>query len=266
MHIFLSMLAAAILPQKNPTFSYPSHIDSLEVSAVTVPVNDTTNVTVFEAADREWWSKQNTDDLISGQNKDSVYGLKLWPGAVGSISVLSSLAATRDSQSLAGLTVLELGCGNGCASIAAAQLGAAQVIATDISEQALRFTEIAARSAGFDSNRFHCQPFDVCGSCPLPDADIVLVSDLLYESTLARSVARRVVEADARDSCIIVSGDPARAARGDFLETLQQTSQRSTGEGWHFFGPSFSVRLDALKWKSKRVETAIWNQDFEARL
>ena len=107
----------------------------------------------------------------------------------------------------------------------------------------------------------------------------------------------------ARGSCVIVTGDPSRAARGDFLRALADQQRRrnsrrqerrgprnagpqesgelepselelesaSPGNGGglgrldgrfedEFFGPSFTVALAALKWKSKRVEVAVLNR------
>lgn len=62
-------------------------------------------VTVLEAADHEWWSQQETEDLVTGQDADSVYGLKLWPGALAAAQTIADLAATRGDGTLRGLRV-----------------------------------------------------------------------------------------------------------------------------------------------------------------
>ena len=241
--------------------SIPATIAGHAVRPVRVPLRPNLAVTVFDASDHQWWASQGTADLATGQTVANVYGLKLWPGALAVAESLTSLAAARESSSLAGLTVLELGCGNGLASLTAAALGAEEVTATDISESALLFTRSASTFGGLD-DRLSTRHFDVlgcdrAGAVPLPSADIVLVADLLYEPALARGVAQRVAEGEARGSCVIIAGDPDRHARADFLEAYS----RIVGvKEQRFFEPGFSVRLDALKWKSKRVEVAVLNQ------
>lgn len=119
---------------------------------------------------------------------------------------------------------LELGCGNGLASLTAAALGCEDVLATDVSDRALGLTRVAADHGGF-REAVRTARFDVLsygarsgagsggsgaarkgmgskeeaeegqGGGLLPPADVVVVADLLYEPSLAAGVAARVVEA-----------------------------------------------------------------------
>ena len=83
--------------------------------------------TVLEIDDYEWWERQTADD--------NPYGGKIWPGAIAAATRLVELAATDE---LAGLSVIEIGAGNGFCSLAAAALpGPRSVLATDISEMSL---------------------------------------------------------------------------------------------------------------------------------
>jgi predicted nicotinamide N-methyase len=115
------------------------------------------------------------DDLIDerefARDEFLPYWAELWPSAVA----LARIAAARCCP---GLSVLELGCGLGLPSIAAA-LSGADVLATDWSNDALRFTRANAARNGA---RVATAVVDWRSPPPLPSADLVLGSDLLYEA------------------------------------------------------------------------------------
>lgn len=82
--------------------------------------------------------------LPTGASEPSFdHGALLWPGAV----LLAQLLAS--GPTLEGLTTLELGCGTGLCSLAAAARGASSV-ATDISPLSLQLTTHAAAEQGLD--------------------------------------------------------------------------------------------------------------------
>lgn len=82
--------------------------------------------------------------LPTGASEPSFdHGGLLWPGAV----LLAQLLAS--GPTLEGLTTLELGCGTGLSSLAAALRGASSV-ATDISPLSLQLTTHAAAEQGLD--------------------------------------------------------------------------------------------------------------------
>lgn len=115
------------------------------------------------------------DDLIDerafARDEFLPYWAELWPSA----SALARVAAARCRP---GLSVLELGCGLGLPSIAAALCGA-DVLATDWSHDALRFTRAnAARNGASVATAV----VDWRSPPRLPTADLVLGSDLLYEA------------------------------------------------------------------------------------
>ena len=160
--------------------------------------------------------------LPTGASEPSFdHGGLLWPGAV----LLAQLLAS--GPTLEGLTTLELGCGTGLSSLAAAKRGASSV-ATDISPLSLQLTTHAAAEQGLDvqapvarraacsvtlssQSASHPYPnqasyFDLARtSQPLPTADVVLAADVLYLSELTRSVARRIAEARARGSLVLLT-------------------------------------------------------------
>jgi predicted nicotinamide N-methyase len=101
-------------------------------------------------------------------------------------------------QWVRGKRVLDFGCGSGVVAIAAAQAGAARVVACDIDPLALVATRLNARRSGV-SLELAGDFFSVPG-----EIDIVIVADVLYDranlSWLERFVARapQVLIADSR--------------------------------------------------------------------
>merc|ERR1719336_3145697 len=76
----------------------------------------------------------------------------------------------------------------------------------------------------------HTQLLDVRDeSAPLPQADLVIASDVVYERSTARAMARRIAEARERGSTILVS-DIGRPNRVAFLEELRRLRPTETAE------------------------------------
>jgi predicted nicotinamide N-methyase len=132
------------------------------------------------------------------------YWAELWPSAV-------ALARAVAALPLGGRRVLELGCGLGLPSIAAARSGAA-VLATDWSPEALVF---AARNA--DLNEVELRTARLAWAEPeLPAGsfDLVLAADVLYER---RNVAE-LLALLPRLADEVLLADPGRPALPAFLE------------------------------------------------
>lgn len=130
------------------------------------------------------------------------FGLVTWPGSVVAVQELllqqNELLPPRLSL-LRDRTVLVLGAGVGVEAQAAAQLGARRVVATDVHPTTLRLLEYGARMAGL-TNRVETQLLDIAlhEQHPLPDCDVMIVADVLYNDALADHVIRRCVEARRR--------------------------------------------------------------------
>ena len=144
---------------------------------------------------------------------DNPYCAALWPASVAAARRVAALAENR--------TVLELGAGVGLASLVAAAAGAREVVCTDIAPVALALTRAAADDQGLGS-RVATHVFDATSDWPLPPAELVVLSDLTYDETLATHAARRVLEARARGSEVVVVGNPLRPARCEFLRVLEE--------------------------------------------
>jgi predicted nicotinamide N-methyase len=136
------------------------------------------------------------------------YWAQLWPSGI----VLARAVAAR---ALAGRRVLELGCGLGLPSIAAALAGA-RVLATDWSADAVAFTAANASRNGAGLRTAVCswtQPGPMLEQAPW---DLVLAADVLYE---VRNVAQllellpRLVEGGE-----VWIADPGRRPARRFLD------------------------------------------------
>jgi predicted nicotinamide N-methyase len=140
------------------------------------------------------------------------YWAELWPSGV-------ALARRVAARSLRGARVLELGCGLGLPSLAAALAGG-RVLATDWSPQAIALLEENAErndatleTALVDWTR----PDAIVARAPW---DLVLAADVLYER---RNVAP-LLDLLPRLGGEVWLADPGRAPAGELLSGL--------GEGW----------------------------------
>jgi predicted nicotinamide N-methyase len=152
---------------------------------------------------------RDLDEAIAA-GRTAPYGRVLWPSAHAAAEQVSALP-------LAGRSVVEIGAGCGLVSLVCAARGA-RVLATDVDERALAWLEHAAAAQALS---LATQRFDVLADAPLPAADVVVCADLLYEEHLARAVARRVHEAHARGSEVVLF-DPGRVSREAFLRELSR--------------------------------------------
>jgi len=126
-----------------------------------------------------------------------------------------ALARELSSRPLAGVRVVELGCGLGVPSLAAARGGAA-VLATDSDAEALDLVERNARENGLEVETVPvdwADPDELIERAPF---DLVLAADVLYERP---SVAQLLefLPSLAREALI---ADPGRPAAEAFFEPV----------------------------------------------
>ncbi len=150
------------------------------------------------------------------------YWAELWASGV-------ALAHDLSLRSLRGKRTLELGCGLGLPSIAAARAGG-RVLATDWSADA-----VLATAANAERNAVRVETLEC--SWAAPDAivergpwDLVLGSDVLYERRnvgLLLGLLPRLVDGHG----LVLIADPQRAAAVTFLERAESAgwTVRSTG-------------------------------------
>ena len=122
---------------------------------------------MVEVADWSWWEEQSIDESANP------FGAKLWPA---SLAVADYLAGLPEDV-LPAMSVLEIGCGNGLCSLTVAARGAASVVASDLSEDALTLTREAAQQQGLAVQTLR---FDLADrATPLPPAQLVIAADVL---------------------------------------------------------------------------------------
>jgi SAM-dependent methyltransferase len=151
------------------------------------------------------------------------YWAELWPSGV-------ALARRVAVRSLRGARVLELGCGLGLPSLAAALAGG-RVLATDWSPQAIALLEENAErnGAALETARVDwARPAAIVERAPW---DLVLAADVLYErrnvAPLLDLIPRLIGasdsgdEASGRGSGELWLADPGRAPAGELLSGLE---------------------------------------------
>lgn len=176
-------------------------------------------------------------ELVVSLNQGDPYGAVLWPAASAIASFLMTnmslpLSAkdstTNATRPLEGLSILELGAGTGLVSIAASLAGASRVLATDYESVPLQLLDFAATNLNskrdVDATPITTALLDLCDYeiTPLPEADLVVAADIMYEPVTGRAMARRAVEALKRGSRVLVGDSPGRAGRPAFLEELHK--------------------------------------------
>ena len=151
------------------------------------------------------------------------YWAELWPSGV-------ALAHDVSSRALRGARTLELGCGLGIPSIAAALAGG-RVLATDWAPDAIRMTRRNAERSGASLETLVCdwaRPEALVERAPW---DLVLAADVLYERRNVDALAEllpRLVDAGGE----ILLADPGRVLAETFLERAETRFElRTTSHG-----------------------------------
>jgi predicted nicotinamide N-methyase len=148
------------------------------------------------------------DEHAFEQEEFLPYWAELWPSGV-------ALAKAIADRSLRGARVLELGCGLGLPSLAAA-LGGGRVLATDWSVAAI---DLLAGNAERNGARLEPalvrweQPEALLERAPW---DLVLAADVMYERRNVGVLADLLPRLGGE----VLLADPGRAALGEFLERV----------------------------------------------
>ncbi len=163
---------------------------------------------------------RDAEELISDESFEHEeflpYGAELWASGV-------ALAHDVAMRSLRGKRTLELGCGLGLPSIAAARAGG-RVLATDWSPDAVRAAAANAERNDVDVETLRCawgEPDEILERAPW---QLVLASDVLYERRNVEQLLGllpRLVD----ERGLVLLADPGRAHSQGFLE-------RASEEGW----------------------------------
>jgi predicted nicotinamide N-methyase len=128
-----------------------------------------------------------------------------------------ALARVVTEGELAGLRVVELGCGLGVPSLAAARAGA-HVLATDAEPEALELLERNARANGVEVATAHVDWRAAGGLVERGPFDLVLAADVLYE----RAAAGELLALLPRLAREVWLADPGRPAAAAFVAAARE--------------------------------------------
>jgi predicted nicotinamide N-methyase len=137
------------------------------------------------------------------------YWAELWPSAL-------ALARAIGGRALRGARVLELGCGLGLPSLAAAVAGG-RVLATDWAAEAVAMTARNAERNGLTVETLHCswtEPEPLLARAPW---GMVLASDVLYEPRNGESLLPLLPRLGGE----VWLSDPGRASAAAFLAAAE---------------------------------------------
>lgn len=159
---------------------------------------------------------RSADELISEeefvQDERLPYWAELWPSS----TVMGSFVLTETGT---GRNAIELGCGVGLVSIAAAMAGHT-ILATDYYADALAFTRAnALRNLHRELSTQVLDWRDIPST--LGRFDLVLASDVLYETRYADLVAQTIDRVLADDGDAFIA-DPGRVATGAFVDACER--------------------------------------------
>lgn len=229
---------------------YMHDVDGLECRAVSVAIAAIGDITVLEATAKAQESlvedairlEEHVVDPDIRVNAGDIYGNVLWPSASAVANYVLSKISFRQ---LSKKTVLELGSGSGLVSIALSRGGAMKVIASDYETVPLRLFEYAQSNL----NPIPSHPcsiettiLDICDkNIPLPEADLVVAADVMYESSTGNSMAHRTMEALKRGSRVVIGCSPGRPGRPAFLEELKRLEPRIKADFVSAIGTTLSL-------------------------
>jgi len=188
-----------------------------------VPINagEIEDITIWELEKPSklmemWWSADlDPSAAVKKEKIGDPFGVIMWPG-----SILASKELANHVDEVRNSTVLVLGAGTGVEAQCAALLGASKVIAIDISKLTLKLLKFGAEQAGVGDIVEPVQ-FDLFSGDALPDCDILVAADVLYNEELAQQIGKRVIEVLSRKSppSLLIT-DSQRFHGTDFLQDV----------------------------------------------
>lgn len=152
------------------------------------------------------------------------YGVVVWPG-----SILASRELVRRRDEVKGRRVLVLGSGTGLEAQVAAVLGASEVIALDVNRLTLKLLRFGAERSGY-GDVVDAREFDLFAEEEdLPECDVAVAADLVYNERLVRCVGRRCRELMMRQHPVglIVA---VSHLRGDYFAPLLEEINKIRGK------------------------------------
>lgn len=153
------------------------------------------------------------------------YWAELWPSALALAAAVEGMGAT-----LAGLRVVELGCGLGLPSIVAARHGAS-VLATDWAAEALPFVTVNADRNDVEVAVLECGWADPAPIIEKGPYDVVVASDVLYERINVPLLVQLLPQLVAPREGFALVADPGRPALPAFRDAIREAGWAETPVG-----------------------------------
>ena len=126
---------------------------------------------------------QGTTEGGSTRTVQGRTGVAVWNSALLLCRLLDAIPMSQDKSFLTGKTILELGCGCGLSSIAAAKLGASRAIATDGNAEVVQLARFNVEKNGVESVVEPAElKWGLLSAADFDEADIIFGSDLTYNS------------------------------------------------------------------------------------
>jgi predicted nicotinamide N-methyase len=181
---------------------------------MTLPTDLIEDVVALDGRELVVLRPRDAEELIDEQvfaDRDEFipYWADLWPSAI-------LLARTLASRALRGARVLELGCGLGLPSLAAALAGG-RVLATDWAPDALAAVALAAERNSLSVATLLCdwrEPAELIARGPF---DLVIAADVLYEQRNVLPLTELVQVLDSE----LWLADPGRPPAAQFVSDLE---------------------------------------------
>lgn len=200
------------------------------------------------------WLREGTwaHDVLRG--KEPPYWCRIWPSAVAVARHLVRARGQTDSNTFAGMRVLDLGCGLGVPGVQAAALGA-ELCSVDFESDALSFAHWNAKAQPGCLIPPTTQQVDWALGAVAGTFDLILLSDVTYHENHHAPVRRQVATALADGGCVL-HADPGRDRSTDFLSEQNGDFARASWQrATTFLDLKADVRLTLLARTATDLQT-----------
>lgn len=193
--------------------AYTTRLDTISVAGSSYQIRSLSDLQQFD--DRGHVAEQRGISSATW----ALFGV-MWPAG----RMLAEIMGTRD---LAGLDILELGCGLGLASMVASRRGAC-ITASDYHPLAEQFLAENTRLNDLPSMRFRHGDWNtpITG---LGTFDLIIGSDLLYEPDHPQLLSR-FIDLHAKPSASVIIVDPGRRPLSKFRKQMAQLGYESCND------------------------------------
>eukprot|EP00980_Cylindrotheca_fusiformis_P000484 scaffold119_cov131-Cylindrotheca_fusiformis.AAC.14 len=226
----------SIAHRQRGSIELPRSGNIASVLSRTVRITHDVSLTVWEwenpaeVVESYWKAAQHQDDLLETRTKLlDPFGIVSWPGSVVAAQELSR----EKDKAVNNKSVLILGAGVGLEAQAAAVFGAKQVVATDIHPTTLQQLAFGVdkEESILDKSVVRTSLLDLFAhnEQPLPQCDLMVVADVLYNEQLASQVARRVVEAWERNPKVRILITDSQRFVPNFVQELNLLMEKVGG-------------------------------------